>query len=283
MYTTKRCIHASTEDEMEDHKRYGWLFPWVGITDFATPQQAQMMADYYLGEMFVHKMHERSFMVGVMMSYKTLHELPTKWENAWVRKEELNKVFLSYRHVLNTLHYADFDGLSTEEDLIVAAMYGGCNLDAIQFDMIWPAPSLLESLRKRFPGLFFILQVNAHAFEMVNNSPGELVARLGEYDGVLNGVLLDKSMGKGLGLDAGYLHPFVAAVVERVPRLTVGVAGGLGPDTLKLLEPLREFFPILAIDAQGRLRKSGNSLDPIDWDLGKTYISRALSYLKSSR
>lgn len=267
---------------MADRRRGRRLRPWVGVTDFARSEQTRMMVEHHLVEALHHHVEGRPLMVGVMMGYKTLHGLPTKWENAWVRKEELNKVFLSYPDTVNTLHYADFDGLSTGEDLVDAVTWGGRNLDAVQFDMIWPAPSLLESLRMRFPRLFFILQVNTRAFEMVNNNPGELAVRLSEYNEV-DGIMLDKSMGRGLDLDAEYLRPFVATIVEKLPGLTIGVAGGLGPDTLELLEPLREFFPILAIEARGRLRKSGNSLEPIDWHLAKRYLSNALAYLGSSR
>lgn len=267
---------------MADRGRYRRLHPWVGVTDFAKSEQTQMMAEHHLVEALHHRVEGRPLMVGVMMSYKTLHDIPTKWADAWVSKKDLSRVFLSYPHTLNTLHYADFDGLTTPDDLIDVVTWGGRNLDAVQFDMVWPEPFLLEFLRKKFPSVFFILQVNAHSLEMVHNNLGEFAVRLSEYDGVLEGVLLDKSMGTGLGLDGKYLRPFVATVVEKFPRLTVGVAGGLGPDTLELLEPLREFFPQLAIDAQGRLRKGGNSLDPIEWHLARQYVSKALAYLGSA-
>ncbi len=57
------------------------------------------------------------------------------------------------------------------------------------------------------------------------------------------------------------------------------VAGGLGPYTVRLVEPLLAEFPNISIDAQGQLRESGNALDPIDWDRAETYITRAVALL----
>jgi hypothetical protein len=51
------------------------------------------------------------------------------------------------------------------------------------------------------------------------------------------------------------------------------VAGGLGPDSLYLVEPLVADFPELNIDAQSQLRDSENDLD---LERVKTYLIKAL-------
>ena len=57
-----------------------------------------------------------------------------------------------------------------------------------------------------------ILQVGKEAIEQSNNDPQEVVRRLLAYQGTIQHVLLDKSMGKGLGMDAEALIPFVRAI-----------------------------------------------------------------------
>ncbi len=126
-----------------------------------------------------------------------------------------------------------------------------------------------------------IIQVSGRAIEEAGNDPDEVVSRLREYDelDVLDRVLLDKSMGRGLGMNAEALRPFAQAIKKAFPSVGLVVAGGLGPDTLHLMEPLLGEFPNISIDAQGKLRPSGNSLDPIDWDLAERYLVNALKLL----
>ena len=88
-------------------------------------------------------------------------------------------------------------------------------------------------------------------------------------------MLLDKSMGRGLGMDAVGLIPFAQAIRGRFPDLGLVAGGGLGPDSIGLVKPLVKEFPDLSIDAQGKLRPSGNALDPIDWDMAGAYLVNA--------
>lgn len=257
------------------------LKPYIGITDFTDESQVRSMRARFCAAHAAGVEPGRQLMVGVMMSFKTLHDLPTKWANAWPHRNELRNIFQPIGYALNTLHYADFDGDTRDVDIVAAATVCGPFLNAVQLDMIWPAPALLDALRRTVPNdVRCILQINERAFEEIGNDPGQLLQRLERYAGLHEGVLLDKSMGKGKGLDARWLLPFVEVLAEQRSDLTVGVAGGLGPDTLELLEPLKPFFPILSIDAQGQLRQSGSSLDPIDWQRAGDYVFRAVRYLR---
>jgi hypothetical protein len=80
-------------------------------------------------------------------------------------------------------------------------------------------------------------------------------------------------------MDAVALLPFARIIRDRFPGIGIGAAGGLGPDTLHLIEPLASEFPNLSIDAQSRLRPSGSALDPIDWEMAIQYLANALSVL----
>ncbi|MHB0865971.1 MAG: hypothetical protein ACYC1Y_03700 [Minisyncoccota bacterium] len=219
--------------------------------------------------------------VGVMMSYKTLHDIETKWSKAFPAKEAIAGIFGS-DDVYNCLHYADYDHNSNLGNTLARAIsYGGIGINAMQLDMIWPDPGqVAHGIHTSRRHIEVILQVGKNAIEEANDDPQTVVQRLEDYDGVIHRVLLDKSMGRGLDMDAVALLPFARAIKERFPGLGLTVAGGLGPNTMHLVEPLVAEFPDLSIDAQGKLRPSGSALDPIDWDMAGEYLTKALSMLK---
>ena len=243
---------------------------YIGITDFENATQVWEMLSIVPIE------HRRSLMVGVMTSYKTLNGLPTKWAKVWPPKEDLAYIFVDHPKALNTLHWADYEGKTTKHDLHVAVKFCGENLRAIQLDMIWPDPAFCLYLEHEC-GIPVVLQIGGDAFEEVDNDVSALLRRLAGYNGTISGVLLDKSMGKGKGLNADFLRPFIKGISREYPDLHIAVAGGLGPDSLHLVRPLMNEFSDLSIDAQGQLRDSGNALDPINWLRAGNYLFEAIS------
>ncbi len=249
--------------------------PYIGITDFMAFDQVQRMLAVFKS----HQGHrqDRQLHVGVMMSHKTLHGLETRWTKAFPPKETIAEIFRSDK-VMNCLHYADYVGIDVFQSLMRAISFGGVGIDALQLDMIWPDPgqvaSAVHASRKQ---LEVILQVGREAIEQADDSPQEVVERLRDYEDVIQRVLLDKSMGRGIGMDANGLIPFTRAIKDAFPDIGLVVAGGLGPDSIRLVEPLLEEFPGISIDAQGKLRPSGSALDPIDWDMAEAYLTKALA------
>lgn len=252
--------------------------PYIGITDFVNFDQVQLMLKVFNKNL--RSEQRRRLHVGVMMSYKTLNGLETKWSVAFPPKEKIADIFSS-KETMNCLHYADYDEIDVAENITRAIGFGGSGINALQLDMVWPNPKhVSDAIKNSRKELEIILQVGKNAIEQANNDPKEIVERIKDYDGVISHVLLDKSMGRGLGMDALGLIPFVNAIKKEFPDLGIVVAGGLGPDTLNLVEPLIKEFPDVSIDAQGKLRPSGNALDPINWDMAGMYLSKALQLLK---
>lgn len=252
-------------------------YPYIGITDFETPEQVRRMLNAIKDAQ--HKYNPISFrrlMVGTMMSYKTLNGIPSKCSSVWVPKEKIKDLFMIDGHAYNTLHYADYTENTKAEDLIAAAGFGGANMHAIQLDMIWPSIEDISELKKGYPSVDVILQINTPAFKQVGNDPTSLVERLREYGNFVDFVLLDKSMGTGREIDVQWIAPFIEAITESGLPTGIAVAGGLGPSTLHLIRDLVKRFPFLSIDAQGRLRLSGSALDPIDWNMAMSYIYGAV-------
>jgi hypothetical protein len=253
---------------------------YIGITDFLARYQVETMLDVLKATR--QSGSDRLLHVGVMMSHKTLHGLPSSWSKAFPPKEQIADIFSAKDDALyHCLHYTDYDNQpELANSLTQAIAYGGLGLDAIQLDMIWPEPKEIKAAVavSRKP-IEVILQVGEKSLAQVENDPLALVQWLEPYEGVIHRVLLDKSGGKGLGMDASGLIPFVQVVSESFPEWGIGVAGGLGPETMSLAEPLAQHYgDILSIDAQGCLRPSGNAKEePIHWDLAAEYLYEGLT------
>lgn len=194
------------------------MIPYIGITDFCTYKQVQAMEELFCS--CLSSTSDRMLQVGVMMSYKTLHGIPTRWESVFPPKEKIAEIFTSDT-VYNCLHFADYDN---EPDLWssidLALSYAGFRVNAIQLDMIWPDPveiaNGIHTSRKRVE---VILQIGKNAFEQIGNDPKSLVEKLEDYQRVIHRVLLDKSMGQGVSLNAEFLLPFVRAIRNEFPSL----------------------------------------------------------------
>lgn len=248
--------------------------PYIGITDFTDFGQVKEMSKVFAAHRPLGS--RRILHVGVMMSYKTLHGVPSRWQNVFPPKERIASIFSS-DEVFNCLHYADYDNYpDLRKSLETAISFGGAGIHALQLDMIWPDPyEIISGVRASGRRIEVILQIGKDALKQVGNDPSKVVEQLGGYEDAIHRVLLDKSMGKGLGMDAEGLIPFARAIRKSFPTLGIGAAGGLGPETMHLVKPFVTEFPDLSIDAQGRLRPSGNALDPIDWHLAGNYLLQA--------
>lgn len=254
--------------------------PYIGITDFTSLAQVKKMLAVF--RRCKPRGSRRILHVGVMMSHKTLNGLSTKWANVFPPKEQIAEIFglIKNEDPYYCLHYADYLGESSHLDLIRGLEFAGPWVKALQLDMIWPDPGMIASAvhasRKQ---LEVIVQLGKNALGEAGDDPDEILKRLEDYEGVIHRVLLDRSMGQGLEMNAQAFIPFVEAIKARFPDWGIVVAGGLGPGKPSLIQPLLPVCPDLSIDAQGKLRPSGNAKDPIDWAMAETYLAEFLPVL----
>ena len=256
------------------------LAPYIGIVDFATFKQVKNMLDIFKSHL--PRGSNRKLHVGLMMSYKTLNNIPSKWLGVFPPKETIADIFSS-DETYNCLHYADYDNNpDLWKSLAQAISYGGVGIQALQLDMIWPDPNqIANGVHASRKQIEVILQIGKNALAEVNDDPQAVVEKLRDYEGVIHRILLDKSMGRGIGMDANVLLPFARAIKESLPSLGLGAAGGLGPGTVDRIRPLLEETLDISFDAQGRLRPSGNALDPIDWNYAGNYLIESLNLVSA--
>jgi hypothetical protein len=264
------------------------FLPYISITDFTDPAQVARMQRVFVDAGGLAA--GRKLGVGVMMSHKTLRGLETKWAKAFPPNDRIAEIFEACDPDISVpvLHYADYDGVDVKASLTQAIELSGPKLAYVQLDMIWPDANTLAEVTyaKRHSGFRgFILQVGEKAMEQEGHDPERVFRRfMALYKSMPAAVLLDRSMGRGKGMDAEALLKFAHAWQKTYPgSQTMGpeliVAGGLGPSTMNLLEPIVRVFPDVSIDAQGRLRPSGDALDPIDWNMAEDYLRAALELI----
>ena len=260
--------------------------PYIGITDFMCYRDVESMQKVFESHKpkdFLYQLH-----VGVMMSYKTLNHIPTKWSNAFPRATHISDIFSrAFRDdVFYCLHYADSEKRDDLwKSLRSAINYGGQHMHALQLDLVWPDRfAIYAAITETWSqdNLQIILQIGKQAFEEIGNNPNKLVKRLYKYayDNTLHRVLLDKSMGRGIGMDAKFLLPFIDAIKKDLPDIGIGVAGGLGPDTFNLAEPIISLYNNISVDAQGQLRPNGSALKPVDWNMAGRYLESMIKMIE---
>lgn len=115
---------------------------------------------------------------------------------------------------------------------------------------------------------------------MIQHSLTILVEKLNDYHGLADYLIFDLSGGEGRPLSIDYLRSYLRAAREAGFNFGLGVAGGLGPNTLSLVEPLVVEFPNLSIDAESQLRDANDNLD-----LNKTqeYLAKAIQLFTRRR
>ena len=251
--------------------------PYISITDFTERGEVMKMMDVFVASGALRL--RRLLGVGIMISHKTLNGIPSKWTEIWPEHHKIAGIFIDHPLAFNTLHYADYTGTNVFDNLQAATRLGGVHMKALQLDMIWPDPMALRDYQSEHPEIKIILQINSRSLEQVDNNPLGLHAALEKYRGFLDYVLLDRSMGRGQGMQSEILLPMVNMIATSRPDLGIVVAGGLGPETMDLAAPIVEQHPQVSFCAQGQLRASNNALDPIDWDRAAEYLKQAIILL----
>ena len=244
--------------------------PYIGVTDFVSHEQV-LQAVECIPESLNRRLH-----VGVMMSYKTLHGIPTEtgWEGIWPRGDALHAIFQPHMRVFNVLHFADYGQpyLTTSDDLILACQEAGPHLRGLQLDMIWPQAQLIRDVKVELPHLEIILQLGKKALGQMEDSGGYLGIELTRYLDCVDYFLIDWGMGKGVPMDLRIVQGYLYDALRVLTQDRLAVAGGLGPMSYMVLEDIFKKYLNVSCDAQGQMRSTGKATDPIEMERVCGYV-----------
>jgi hypothetical protein len=229
--------------------------PYIGITGFMTHDEARY-AHARFHNLGLGLLGYR-MMIGVLASSKTLAGLPNKWPGRYPPVERIESIWPYTNESLNLIHYATDDPDTLGRQLRRLIDLAGPGLGGFQFNVRWPDVSALREVAE----FTNVLQVGRGAMAQYEFEPRAVADRLAEYEGVVSGVLLDTSGGRGEIADEAVVVPILREILDRGFTVNVGVAGGLSVKTMALLVPFLAVYPRLSIDAEGRLRDGADCLN----------------------
>ncbi|OIO30922.1 hypothetical protein AUJ77_01090 [Candidatus Nomurabacteria bacterium CG1_02_43_90] len=232
------------------------MLSYVGVTGFGSRHQVKsVLRSVPFGT-------NRKLMVGVRASHNTIdggkHLFPCQYPSG----SQMRTIFVNDPRVLNLVHFNTRDPDLLYEQLMDMWGFAGTLCHGFQLNMIWPSPEVIRKVKARWKECIIVLWVCTHAFEVVENNPKTLADKVErEYKGLIDYILLDASGGFGKPLDTEVLRGYLRAITAKNLPIGLGVAGGLSPSTLGLVEPLIKEFPRLSIDAEGCLMDEGDHLN----------------------
>ena len=229
--------------------------PYIGITGFMTRNEV-----FHVLKTIPMKTG-RLIIVGVLASQKTIQGIPNKRPNRYPEALKISDIFPNDPRVINLIHYNTKEQDTLGYQLLAITELGGKNLNGLQLNMAWPSPDVLEAYKKVQPAKQIVLQIGGRAFKIVNDSPRQLAAKVTEYEGIIDYVLLDPSGGLGRPLDTERIREYLYTLKAKNLNIGLGTAGGLSPTTLGLIGPLVKKFPNLSVDAEGLVRTPDDNLD----------------------
>ena len=229
--------------------------PYIGITGFMTRAEVRTILNY------MPENPSRLLMVGVLANSKTMEGIPNKRPNRYPKPENLGDIFEPDKRVLNLIHFNTKEPKTLYDQIAKVRKLAGPNCHGFQLNTAWPNLEVLTRVAIQGRRTVVVLQVGGRAFEMINHDPRLLANKVAEYEHVIDYVLLDPSGGYGVPFDTEKTRTYLDALSAKNLNLGLGVAGGLSPQTLNLLEPLVGDFPNLCIDAEGKLRDHNDNLD----------------------
>lgn len=247
--------------------------PYIGVTGFTSKDEALRVLEA------TPPTGDRLLMVGVLASSKTLRGEKNKWPNRYPAVQKIAGIFPDDPRALNLIHYSTDDPATLFSQMLELTSLAGTNFHGFQLNCAWPPQSELQHFRNAYPEAKIVLQIGERSLEMVGHSAYGLSIKLFmEYKGLIDYVLLDGSAGRGQILEMEKVRRYLYVLQTLPIPIDLGIAGGLSPQSLPLIEPLMRDFPDLSIDAEGRLRDSNDQLTIITV---KEYVRLALEITSS--
>jgi hypothetical protein len=261
----------------------------IGVTGFMSVEELKTAQDLFIRLFEQHEAaHEKEnseprLMAGILVSSKTIEGIPDRYPGRYPKPQKLTDLFLEANswNTRNLAHYNTDTPENLVEECEQVMEVVGPSLDGFQLNIRWPDPVLVKELRRRHPRLHILLQVGGGALShFARGREGAFsrydtegfMAKVLEYGGSLNEILLDPSGGRGEALQAGHLTPLVRELMK-VEGLGIGVAGGLSGETMGLVSELVPVCSYLSIDAEGRLRNSED--DSLNLERVEVYLKAA--------
>jgi hypothetical protein len=237
--------------------------PYTGVTGFMQPAEVELIlrTPLFTGA--------RQLMIGVLASSKTLAGQRNRHPRRYPVMADIARIFPADPRVLNLIHYFTEQTDTLAEQLDQLTAIGGPNLHGFQLNVRWPSARQIDRHIAKYPRHRIVLQLGPTVLN--DSAPKTLAAQLEVVRYPVTDLLVDPSGGVGRPFDPAVAREYLLAL-QRPGGPNMGLAGGLGPETIGVLAPLTAEFPGISIDAEGRLRDEHDDLD----------CARLLAYLTAA-
>lgn len=266
--------------------------PYVGVTGFTKSAEVQAVLDALPANL------PRKLMVGVLANRETLRgKKALRFPKRYPKKGKIADIFPSDHRVLNLIHYSSSsEGLTLAHEMVEMRVEHGSSLcHGVQVNIAWPDPNYLHVYRGMVEHLessaispqptneVIVLQVGRDALEQCGYNPFAVAARLREYEGNVNYVLLDQSGGRGEPFTRD-MAALTMTVADQMPKsMGLVLAGGLSALSVDTVLNYFQSFEqptldraTLSLDAEGRLRSLN---DDLITQAAIGYVKRSLAAL----
>jgi len=240
-------------------------WPYVGINAPMTVHEVLSVGSLYLDHRDSVPVEMAQPFLGLMVSYEGLRGLEQDPGRAkhYPDIDRIPELIDAARNIgmKCIIHYNTQNPHICEELEALEKRWGRIP-DGWQLNVVWPDPRELNRYLAavQHARVQFIVQIGSRAFHKVGNNPEFMARRLTDYDGLASYYLFDLSGGEGKVLDVEASRPVLEAMYRYV-GCTLSVAGGLGPETVRLIKQLLKDFPFLSWDAQRAVRDENDEFD----------------------
>jgi hypothetical protein len=213
------------------------------------------------------KLHEtgRKLMFGVLADIDSLEGRPHAGRFRWryPKIEEVASIFPNDRDTLNLVHF-NTKGPGLYDQLTRLDKLAGPYCDGFQLNIVWPDVGELKKWgsdrQQAFRPYRLVIQISRRMIESYGDgSEGrqEFLTRLFAYERLATDFLFDLSGGEGKILDVAKADAMLEVLYSRFGLThNIGVAGGLGPETVEHFAPLLRKYGWLSTDAEGKVRST---------------------------
>ncbi len=239
-----------------------------GVSCVMTGQEARFLLRYADGLRKTYP-SDRLIMIGIAESMKSLVGIPTRHNRRFAKLDDIEDIFTDHPLALNIIHYATNNLSTLAYQLMQVASYAGPNLHGFQLNTDWPPVTELCDLKKNFRNtrIIYRLLVPVWSGQDLASSCEQIAEKLGKYIfandyKLIDDVLIDFSGGRGQLIDLPSAVLYSKMLKKNAPWLNFGLAGGLGPESIHLMDQIIMVDKKLNWDAESGLRNEDNDLDP---------------------
>jgi hypothetical protein len=249
--------------------------PYIGVTGFMSDFEVNQVLRAFGHQSF----RERIFQVGVLVSSKTMNNIPNRWPNRYPKIEQIKNIF-NCSMTENLIHFnTDFPENLCEDMIKLSDIsLAGSYFRGFQLNIAWPDIRQIELFRNHDRHSRIVLQIGKKAMSQCENSccpDKDIAAKIWQYQDLIDDILLDPSGGMGEEIDINKMRNYLYSIKDLNSDIGLGIAGGLCAQNLRTILPnIVSEFPDLNIDAEGRLRKPDD--DSLNLDAAEEYVREAI-------